>query len=30
MGKTRDIRAAVEAGLDFDPRVEARDITVRT
>jgi osmotically-inducible protein OsmY len=29
MGKTKDIRAAVEAELDFDPRVEATDITVK-
>ena len=29
MGKTKDVRAAVEAELGFDPRVEAKDITVR-
>src|SRR6516162_7433997 len=29
MGKTRDIREAVEAELDFDPLVDAADITVR-
>ncbi len=29
MSKTKDIRAAVEAELSFDPRVEARDITVK-
>ncbi len=29
MVKTKDIRDAVEAELDFDPRVDATDITVR-
>ena len=29
MGATRDIRAAVEAELSFDPLVDAADITVR-
>src|SRR5262249_13827303 len=29
MGKNKDIRAAVEAELDFDPLVNATDITVR-
>jgi osmotically-inducible protein OsmY len=29
MGKTTDIREAVEAELDFDPLVDAADITVR-
>jgi osmotically-inducible protein OsmY len=29
MGTTKDIRAAVEAELGFDPRVDATDITVR-
>jgi osmotically-inducible protein OsmY len=28
MGKNKDIRAAVEAELDFDPMVDAADITV--
>jgi hypothetical protein len=28
-GQDKDIRAAVEAELDFDPRVEATDITVK-
>ena len=30
MGKTKDVRAAVEKELGFDPRVEAADITVMT
>jgi osmotically-inducible protein OsmY len=29
VGKTKDVRAAVEAELAFDPRVDAKDITVR-
>ena len=29
MGKTKDVRAAVEAELGFDPRVDAKHITVR-
>ena len=29
MGKTKDVRAAVEAELGFDPRIDAKDITVR-
>src|SRR5215831_9495059 len=29
MGKTRDIREAVEAELNFDPLVDAADVTVR-
>jgi len=29
MGKTKDVRAAVEAELGFDPRVDSADITVR-
>jgi osmotically-inducible protein OsmY len=29
MGKTKDVRAAVEAELGFDPRVEATGITVK-
>ena len=29
MGKTKDIREAVEAELDFDPLVDAADITVK-
>jgi osmotically-inducible protein OsmY len=29
MGKTKDIREAVEAELSFDPLVDAADITVR-
>ena len=29
MGKTKDVRAAVEAELGFDSRVDAKDITVR-
>jgi osmotically-inducible protein OsmY len=29
VGKTKDVRAAVEAELGFDPRVDAKDITVR-
>jgi osmotically-inducible protein OsmY len=29
MGKTKDVRDAVEAELDFDPRVDATDITVK-
>ena len=29
MGKTKDIREAAEAELDFDPLVDATDITVR-
>ncbi len=29
MGKTKDVRAAVEAELGFDPSVDAKDITVR-
>src|SRR5215467_10431575 len=29
MGKNKDIREAVEAELDFDPLVDAADITVR-
>jgi osmotically-inducible protein OsmY len=29
MGKTKDIRAAVEAELSFDPLIDAADITVR-
>src|SRR5215472_4298882 len=29
MGRTKDIREAVEAELDFDPLVDAADITVR-
>jgi osmotically-inducible protein OsmY len=29
MGKNKDIREAVEAELDFDPMVDAADITVR-
>jgi osmotically-inducible protein OsmY len=29
MGKTKDVREGVEAELDFDPRVDAVDITVR-
>jgi len=29
VGKTKDVRAAVEAELGFDPSVDAKDITVR-
>ena len=29
MGKTKDIREVVEAELDFDPLVDAADITVK-
>ena len=29
MGKTKDVRAAVEAELGFDPRIDAKNITVR-
>ena len=29
MGKTKEVRDAVEAELDFDPRVDATDVTVR-
>jgi osmotically-inducible protein OsmY len=29
MGKTKDVREAVEAELDFDPRVDATDIAVK-
>jgi hypothetical protein len=29
MGKTKDIRAAVEAELSFDPLIDSADITVR-
>ena len=29
MGKTKDVRAAVEAELGFDPRIDAKKITVR-
>jgi osmotically-inducible protein OsmY len=29
MGKTKDVRAAVEAELRFDPRVDPSDVTVR-
>src|SRR5215813_3497906 len=29
MGKNKDIREAVEAELDFDPLVDAADVTVR-
>jgi osmotically-inducible protein OsmY len=29
VGKTKDVRAAVEAELGFDPRVDAKDIAVR-
>ena len=29
MGKTKDVRAAVEAELGFDPHVDSRDVTVR-
>jgi len=29
MGKTKDIRAAVEAELDFDPLIDPADMTVR-
>ena len=29
MGKTKDVRAAVEAELGFDPRIDAANITVR-
>jgi osmotically-inducible protein OsmY len=29
MGKTKDIREAVEAELDFDPLVDPSDITVK-
>jgi osmotically-inducible protein OsmY len=29
VGKTKDVRAAVEAELGFDPRIDAKDITVR-
>src|SRR5262249_15834700 len=29
MGKTKDVRAAVEKELEFDPMVESRDIAVR-
>jgi hypothetical protein len=28
MGKTKDVRAAVEKELGFDPRVDSSDITV--
>ena len=28
MGKTKDVRAAVEAELGFDPRIDAKNITV--
>ena len=28
MGKTKDVRAAVEKELGFDPMIDARDITV--
>ena len=29
MGKTKDVRAAVEAELGFDPHIDAAKITVR-
>jgi osmotically-inducible protein OsmY len=29
VGKTKDVRAAVEAELGFDPRIDAKNITVR-
>jgi osmotically-inducible protein OsmY len=29
VGKTKDVSAAVEAELGFDPRIDAKDITVR-
>ena len=29
MGKTKDVRAAVEAELGFDPRIDVKNITVR-
>ena len=28
MGKTKDVRAAIEAELGFDPRIDAKNITV--